>query len=164
MEAMFKVGSCYRDGDGDVVRLTAETADGFAWGRFLSGRYEGGSAGCLRLSDGRSKSYLREDWRGNLIPGECDEKGNPISAEKPAEEPKRVETLGELLRPYLQGDPSVQCDEKALAMRASQPKAIGGGSGDIKPAPDWRNYKPDCIGSSHQIAPEFGTVGLGKCE
>lgn len=87
-EAQFRIGACYKQRDGAVVRLTAYPSwSDAAVATWISG--PAGNAGGKRyLSDGRyapNKDDPNEP--SHLLPGEVDEAGNPI---KEAFKPFRV--------------------------------------------------------------------------
>lgn len=120
-EAPFKIGCCYRQKDGKLVRLHAlEVSHGeygnsdAAWARPVG--LEGIAYGFRSLSTGRLPRNDRED-PSDLIPGEVTEQGNPINAEKP--EPHVVER-GEAVAAWpFDKDPSAQHDEKGAEAAAA---------------------------------------------
>lgn len=94
-EAMFKVGCCYRQKNGQVVRLYPGLgSQDEGWAKSVDGT---SGFGQRRLNDGTDTLSFELFYVGDrtLLPGECDESGNLIESPKPV-------TLGQILRQALE--------------------------------------------------------------
>lgn len=79
-EQVFKVGSIYRQRNGVLVKIDrlADKYDGYAWCIQISGLV--GPAGIRRLASGRYELDQGPEYTEyDLLPGEVDEQGNPIT-------------------------------------------------------------------------------------
>ena len=159
MEAMFKVGSYYKQYAGQLVRLELCPESGMARAMVMASGGKSFWNGNRRLIDGVDLSMQSFGNHGNgcdLLPGECDEKGNPISAEKPAEHGDEM-TFADLLHNLL-------TPANAAMIARDGPAQVKPTPIPAAPKPTYTLHAP--LAGLSQVTEQshkFGSACLGKC-
>lgn len=149
----FRIGACYRDKEGDLIRLCPQ--DGRVGAEFLltSGRWER-HGGLFDLATGECEKY---SWC-DLLPQEYDDSGNPVSEQK-------AETVGEFVDFLEEAFPDKATDPNAAmlardaaAMQRAKPQQPEQRKPAAKPFP--LTISPDLAPTSHLVCPNFGSAHL----
>lgn len=156
----FRIGGIYRDQGGDLVRLNELIGDGGANGVMLTGQYKGLTSGFRDLATGRySDAGVHARW--TLIPGECDEQGNPIA---PVTFYATAETLAaiedEKAQPECNAAMIARDGPARCAVTAILPPTIPA-TKPVKPVlPHWNNKQtPDTATTAQVNVPGFPAFG-----
>lgn len=169
-EAAFRIGGIYRSKGGELYSLHPATVSHWGPGCALAVNVERHlNAGHRRLIDGSECDADMAGYYRDLIPGEVDINGEPVSfffRDPLKVSAKTAQALEKLDRGYA-AQAAQKAEPKRAALTWADSKAADPFAGfsvtssaQLQPRPASPFASPDLAHSSHQVAPMFGSAHL----